>query len=174
MTHPDPQASIAACAFAIFLGSIVLEHPSAVSGSPRERASWLLAATVNQVELIVDGSCPDRFVNRLRKLLDFDLLFGDASRLRQEIGTGSDALESVPFSLAVFLRHPDDFRSGVLEAVNAGGDTDTTGSMVGALIGANVGPEGIPAEWREHLPHGRMEELARGLRCLRVSDRLSE
>ena len=164
MTHPDPQASVAACGFTTFLGSVLLEHPSAVSGSVQERASWLLAQALNQVELIDVGPVSeDGFGTRLRKLLDFDLLFGDASRLRQEIGTSSDALESVPFALAVFLRHPEDFRAGVLEAVNAGGDTDTTASMTGALIGAGAGPEGIPAEWREFLPHSHIVGLVRGM-----------
>ena len=41
-----------------------------------------------------------------------------------------------------------DFREGVLEAINAGGDTDTHGAIVGSLIGAHLGLEGIPEQWR--------------------------
>jgi ADP-ribosylglycohydrolase len=164
MTHPDPQASIAACGLATFLESVVLEHPSVMTGNIQERASWLLAQTINRTELISCGPhSDDRFGFRLQKLLDFDLLFGDISHLCQKIGTSSDALESVPFSLAIFLRHPNDFRTGVLEAVNAGGDTDTTASMTGALIGANVGSENIPAEWKESFPHRKISNLVQGM-----------
>ena len=41
---------------------------------------------------------------------------------------------------------------GILEAVNAGGDTDTIAAMVGAMIGCNVGLEGIPEEWLRFRP----------------------
>jgi poly(ADP-ribose) glycohydrolase ARH3 len=183
MTHPDLQASIAACGLAIFLGSVMLEHPSVMTGSMQERASWLLAQTIDQVSFM---SNEDGFKSQLQKLLDFDLLFGHISLLRQEIGTSPDALESVPFSLAVFLRHPEDFRLGILEAVNAGGDTDTIASMVGALIGANVGSEGIPPEWKKssmgegisesalimNVPRRHLDKLVRGI--MSVNDRTSE
>jgi ADP-ribosylglycohydrolase len=150
MTHSDPQASVAACCFAAFLGPVVLGHPAVTGAGVQERAAWLLSQAVLQADLLDDPG-PAGFGSRLRALLDFGLLFGEPSRLGGEVGTGSDALESVPFAMAVFLRHPEDFRAGVLEAVNAGGDTDTTASMAGALIGANVGPDGIPPEWRDRI-----------------------
>lgn len=62
------------------------------------------------------------------------------------------APDSVQFAINVFLRYMNDFRAGVLAAVNAGGDTDTTGSLTGALIGARVGIQGIPEEWRNFRP----------------------
>ncbi len=31
--------------------------------------------------------------------------------------------------------------------IRCGGDTDTTAAIVGAIVGAGVGKEGIPAEW---------------------------
>ncbi len=40
----------------------------------------------------------------------------------------------------------------MLAAINAGGDTDTNGAVVGALIGANVGLDGIPPEWQSFNP----------------------
>lgn len=62
------------------------------------------------------------------------------------IGAGLPAAETVPFSLAVFFACPDDQLQGILYAVNAGGDTDSTGSMTGALIGIYSGNTDIPAE----------------------------
>ena len=43
----------------------------------------------------------------------------------------------------------DDFRQGLLAAVNLGDDADTTGAVYGQLAGAFYGVEGIPGEWRE-------------------------
>src|SRR4051794_25390895 len=37
----------------------------------------------------------------------------------------------------------------VIETVRAGGDTDTNGAIVGALLGATQGEQAIPAQWRE-------------------------
>jgi len=161
MTHSDPRASIAACCFATFLGSVLLEHPAVTGVDRRNGAAWLLAQAVLQADLVGDSG-PEGFGSRLRTLLDFELLFGDPSGLQEAVGSGPDAMESVPFAMAIFLRHPEDFRAGVLEAVNAGGDTDTTASMAGALIGASVGSDGIPLEWRSLISQD-LSELARGL-----------
>ena len=38
-----------------------------------------------------------------------------------------------------------------METVRLGGDTDTVAAVVGALVGARVGEEGIPPEWLRDL-----------------------
>lgn len=43
------------------------------------------------------------------------------------------------------------FDEGMRKTINAGGDTDTMGAMVGALLGARFGYESIPEEWRDEL-----------------------
>jgi ADP-ribosylglycohydrolase len=65
-------------------------------------------------------------------------------------------VETVAFALAAWKRHPRDYRAAVLEAVRAGGDTDTVAAIVGGIVGAAVGKEGIPSEWL-----GRMAEWPR-------------
>jgi ADP-ribosylglycohydrolase len=42
-------------------------------------------------------------------------------------------------------------RDGVILAVNHDGDSDSTGSIAGNLLGAMLGVEAIPAEWLEPL-----------------------
>jgi ADP-ribosylglycohydrolase len=56
-------------------------------------------------------------------------------------------LQTVPAAIYCWLRHPLDYRAAVEEVVLLGGDTDTTAAIVGALVGASVGVEGIPADW---------------------------
>ena len=43
------------------------------------------------------------------------------------------------------------FRRGVLMAVNITGDSDSTGSITGALLGTALGFEAIPKEWVRHV-----------------------
>jgi ADP-ribosylglycohydrolase len=49
------------------------------------------------------------------------------------------------------LLNTGSYRDCVLDAVNLGEDTDTTGAVAGALAGIAYGLEGIPAEWLEAL-----------------------
>ncbi|MBK1649135.1 ADP-ribosyl-[dinitrogen reductase] hydrolase [Rhabdochromatium marinum] len=45
----------------------------------------------------------------------------------------------------------DSFESALIEAVNRGGDADTTGAILGMIAGAFYGPAAIPARWSRHL-----------------------
>ncbi len=66
--------------------------------------------------------------------------------IREIFGTGGCYVyDSLPFSYAFFLRNPHSFQA-VIDVVNAGGDTDSNGSMVGALLGALNGDSIFPKE----------------------------
>ena len=74
-----------------------------------------------------------------------------AVALGQERGVSGYAYHSVPVAVYGWLTHPGDFRAAVSEVVRLGGDSDTTGAIVGGIIGAGVGLSGIPREWVEGL-----------------------
>jgi ADP-ribosylglycohydrolase len=54
---------------------------------------------------------------------------------------------TVPMCLHAWLRSPRSFRRAVVEVIELGGDTDTTGAIVGALAGASAGEDAIPRDW---------------------------
>lgn len=58
------------------------------------------------------------------------------------IGTKADVRQTVPAALYCFLKF-DNYHDAVLAAIKAGGDTDTTAAIVGALFGAKFGMKGI-------------------------------
>jgi ADP-ribosylglycohydrolase len=152
MTHGDPRASFAAGALGAAISAALMTRPAPLDGLVLRRLALKKATeTALQLEFRYQFFRPndDKLSARLEIL---PLVLGNLRSLRLRIGNGCFALESVPFAIGVFLRHPADFRQGVLEAVNAGGDTDTTASMVGALIGANVGLSGIPIDWQAAVP----------------------
>ena len=64
-----------------------------------------------------------------------------------QLGGGWVAEEALAIALYCALSAKD-FRSGVVLAVNHGGDSDSTGSMAGQLLGAMYGAKAIPASWR--------------------------
>ena len=55
--------------------------------------------------------------------------------------------QSVPAALYCWAHTPDDFRQCVESAVLLGGDTDSVAAIAGAICGANLGNEAIPADW---------------------------
>ncbi|TLM75605.1 MAG: ADP-ribosylglycohydrolase family protein [Actinobacteria bacterium] len=62
-------------------------------------------------------------------------------------GAGWVAEECLAVAVAAALAHPDDYRAGVLAAVNIDGDRDSTGAVAGGLLGAMLGLGAVPAEW---------------------------
>lgn len=82
---------------------------------------------------------------------------------------------TVPVVLHAWLRYPCDYERAVLTVIRCGGDTDTTAAIVGALVGAAVGKEGISAKWRSGICEwprtpARMEHLGRCLSRSQLSE----
>ncbi|KAK0403979.1 hypothetical protein QR680_017221 [Steinernema hermaphroditum] len=102
------------------------------------------------------------------KLFDGAEIAGDT----EKIGFIGIAFQSAFYELL----HAESFVQGVERAVLRGGDTDTNGCIVGALLGARFGEEGVPGKWKRcvreakprdpayrHLRTDDVEELARRL-----------
>lgn len=67
------------------------------------------------------------------------------------LGQGWVAEEALAIALYCVLRYPDDFSAAVTAAVNHQGDSDSTGSLAGALWGAAHGYKAIPEAWKDKL-----------------------
>jgi len=70
-----------------------------------------------------------------------------ARALKLEDGVTGFVTHTVPVALYCWLRYPTDFRRAVEEVILLGGDTDTTGAIVGGLMGVTLGASAIPDEW---------------------------
>lgn len=78
----------------------------------------------------------------------------EPAQLGDALGNDVTARGSVPTAIATFLLHPDDPRTAITNAIQAGGDTDTIASMTGALVGARCGLRGLPPPWVLRLEAG--------------------
>jgi len=145
LTHSDPRSWAAAFA----LNALQREYP--VFGFPKYLDYLVEDFECANTHLQISKKS-EWFCNKLTVLRNNDLLLGPIEKLAETIGTSCLAVESVVFAIAVYLRNKNDFRKGVLEAVNFAKDADTVSSIVAALIGYNVGMEGIPEEWIEYSP----------------------
>ena len=73
-----------------------------------------------------------------------------------QIGEGWVAEDALSIGVCCALKHPWDFRAGVLEAVNITGDSDSTGAIAGNILGVINGEKAIPTEWLADLQEYRI------------------
>jgi ADP-ribosyl-[dinitrogen reductase] hydrolase len=78
----------------------------------------------------------------------------DVRAAAERLGTTGFVLHTVPFATFCFLRHADDPRTALSEAVACGGDTDSYGAILGAWLGARHGASGLPQDWLGALAPG--------------------
>ena len=79
-----------------------------------------------------------------------------------ETGRGFIAAYAMSATLAAlycFLLSPDDFENSVVEAVMAGGDTDTCGAITGSISGSYNGLSKIPSKWVKDVVNTKKIEL---------------
>lgn len=128
-------------------------HPAAVEGA---------AAAALMVAVALDGGDGEAMLEAIRRACggrseDFDECLEKLPRLVSEppelalseagLGEGWVAEEAVASALYCVLRHPDDLRAAVLEAVNTDGDSDSIAAICGSVMGARLGLDAIPPPW---------------------------
>lgn len=142
ITHTDPKAEHGALAVAL------AAHIAAAGRdvAPEEYARGLrelLGEDGRELLDLVDGVVHS--VGRKETAANYTARTGLAK------GVSGYMFHSVPAALHVWLAHQGDYRGGVTAVVRLGGDTDTVAAIVGAIIGARTGKDGIPAEWLRDL-----------------------
>lgn len=154
LTHGHPSARQSAGGF-----SLLIHH--LVSGDSLQEAAVAVLAEVRGL----DGVAPE-----LPRRLESAVRLAEAGRLDpeelvQHLGEGWVAEEAFAVGLyAVLATAPDaaapgapedHFRAAVALAVNHSGDSDSTGSIAGNILGAYYGEQCLPADWLERLeaPH---------------------
>ena len=74
----------------------------------------------------------------------------DAHNIKR-LGEGWVAEETLAIAIYCALRYEHDFSGGVIAAVNHDGDSDSTGAVVGNILGAINGYEAIEDKWKQNL-----------------------
>lgn len=140
ITHTDPRAEHGALA-------IALAAHFAAQGGTVTPGDYLAALKTRVDDAAFISLVEQVAASVLRGESHED--FADSIGCRQ--GVSGYMYHSVPCALHVWLVHQNDFRAAVTAMVRLGGDSDTTAAMVGGIVGARVGREGIPPEWLQHL-----------------------
>ena len=141
LTHGNPVAWVTAYAVAEIIRGRLMGVPQG-RDSTSDLAIWIRSFTD-------DERTPDEetFIDHLERLDEMSVEEVMALPFPK-----FSAIYCTLLSIKIARKHGDDFRAGVLEAVNAGGDTDTDASIVGAIIGAGIGYNAVPDDWKNYRP----------------------
>jgi len=133
ITHNEPQARAASAGVAYLIARLVksTEH-SSPGGQVLETADAIAHLDDKFAAML-------RWVTQIVHLCPEEALF--------EIGTSSDTIEAVPAAVYCFLKHPRNFSTAVLSAVNGGDAADSIGALTGSFVGALAGIESIDNHW---------------------------
>lgn len=139
LTHTDPRAEHGALAIAI--------------------AAWIAS---QRLETEAHKTFPDTFekmigpsaneLSRLIRQASNSVANGEkteqfAATIGCEKGVSGFVMHTVPVALHAWFRHEHNYSEAIEAVVRCGGDTDTVAAIVGGIVGASVGPEGIPEQW---------------------------
>jgi len=142
ITHTDPRAESGAVAVA--LAARMASQDEVVSGEKySSRLEYLLGTERDELALLVSDAVES--AGRGQSTLAFAESIGLAK------GVSGFVCHTVPVAIHAWLRNQDDYRAGVTAVIECGGDADSTGAIVGGIIGAGVGKDGIPTEWLDGL-----------------------
>ena len=149
VTHADPRciwsAALVNLAIAMLLRGEAVEVPDVVARTQQtaERLGDSLA------DFGIAGTVPETVVEACSipsGIAPADLVLDDV-----DMGYTLKAMQ-VALWCAV---QASDFEESLVAVVSAGGDTDTNGAVVGAVLGARFGLNAIPGRWRERLAEVR-------------------
>jgi ADP-ribosylglycohydrolase len=158
ITHGHPSGYLSAGAYAQILSNLLFD-------SIEEREKMSLRDSVEAVlPRLTKETGHEETLAALEGALELAARDGEPSAERVESlgagGTGEEALAIGVYCAIV----ANDFDHGVRLAVNHSGDSDSTGSITGALLGVQFGEYGLPREWLARLElRDVISEMARDL-----------
>ena len=139
ITHSDPKA---------FYGALAVALAAYQSSTNPSISSTRF---LDEIALVLTEKSAAEFIDLVKRAAESAAKGEPVDAFAEAIGSTQGIsgfiYHTVPCVLQVWFRYGADFSGGLKEIVLAGGDTDTTGAILGAIIGAQVGKEGIPASW---------------------------
>ena len=140
ITHTDPKATYGAIAVA--LASHLASH-----GEKVDPSEYLKLLTD-----VLKSEQPDELLSLMqRAIISLESgasTFEFSSSVASERGVTGYVYHTVPVAVYAWLKNQHDFRAAIQDVISCGGDADTTAAIVGGIVGAAVGIEGIPEEWQ--------------------------
>ena len=134
LTHGNPRAYLSAG----FLSGMIA---NIISGKNIQEA---VDATLPILRKYEGNEPVTRLIIRAKELAQTDI---EPLTAIEELGAGWVGDEAIAISTYCALKEPDNFEKAVQMAVNHSGDSDSTGAILGNILGAHLGMDKIPSKW---------------------------
>ena len=142
ISHTDPKA---------YRGALAIAVAAKLAGESKkvDPNSFL-----EDFEKINDSKC-EEFNEILKKTIQSVNSKESTQNFAESLGLSKGVTgyiyHTIPIAIHAWLSNQDNFQTGLMDTIQCGGDADTVGSIVGSLIGIQVGAENIPENWRKGL-----------------------
>ncbi|NWF96501.1 MAG: ADP-ribosylglycohydrolase family protein [Candidatus Thorarchaeota archaeon] len=158
----------------------LMTHGSPVATAGSVATAYLVARSLDGIPVmnllpdLVSFTMPIslEFAGHVQKVIHLTMT-SSVRQAHRELGDGWTAEEAVAGAAYANTLHPQSFRDIVLEAANSGGDCDSKACIAGAIAGARLGVQAIPAEWREEV-EGRDDLIVLAGELLLLQSRLAQ
>jgi ADP-ribosylglycohydrolase len=142
ITHTDPKAEYGAFAIALAAGN-ACQAPTITGDDFLSQLTACLGRDANELISFIRQAVES--VKHTQSTPEF------AAELGLSKGVSGYIYHSVPVAIHAWLSHQQDYPGAIIATVQCGGDTDSIAAMVGGIVGAAVGKEGIPGVWLNRL-----------------------
>jgi len=119
LTHSDPKA---------YYGALAVAKASYLSSIGKEEDFF------EEMERLIIDEAFQKLLKNVKDSLDLSTL-EFAKQLDLEKAVGGYIYYTLPMVLHVWLKHKNNLREALIEIIKCGGDTDTTGAILGSIIG---------------------------------------
>jgi ADP-ribosylglycohydrolase len=131
VTHCDDRA-VEGALYVAELAAVLTAQPQIAP----ERAVEAARAVVSHSELAA----------ALDRAVEVSARGAETNEAAERCGTSGYVVETLAFATYCFLRFGEEPRLALIEAVSAGGDTDSIGAVLGGWLGARHGEGRLPAD----------------------------
>lgn len=142
ITHSDPKAEWGALAIAV-AAYFASTRTDIKPETYLQTLSEILEPEAGEFLKLIESACQSAARNETGETF--------AMSWRSHRGISGYVYRTVPAVIQVWLRHQRDFAGAIAEMIQLGGDTDTTAAILGGILGASVGKQGIPQTWLDNL-----------------------
>lgn len=147
ITHKHPLSTYSSMVLAMIVADCI-----SYDKIDRDKFRFIV---IERVFKLIGLRYDDEYIKQLKALVikAFELALSEVSDFDaiRQLGEGWVAEETLAIALFCVMRYIDDFEKCICSAVNHDGDSDSTGSVAGNIIGAILGYEGIPQKYRNNL-----------------------
>ncbi|MDO4563497.1 MAG: TIGR02452 family protein [Clostridia bacterium] len=120
-----------------------------------EEKKVLKEIVTEAIETVADVFKTDKHIDELKNIVNMAVELSENTDTDinniTKLGAGWVAEETLAIAIYCSLKYQNDFSKGIIAAVNHSGDSDSTGTVAGNILGALVGYNNIESKWKTNL-----------------------